>query len=72
MTKRRAETYPLPNLRYWREKRGYSRYALAAIAGVHHSTIQRIEDGVNDPLGSTVRALARALRVEARMLRDLL
>jgi transcriptional regulator with XRE-family HTH domain len=47
-----------------REARALSQRELAALAGVGHNTIYRIERGYTKVLPRTVRKLARALEVE--------
>jgi transcriptional regulator with XRE-family HTH domain len=50
-------------VRYWREQRGLSGRALAALAGVSHVHIVNMEAGRGDPLLSTLERLAKALGV---------
>ena len=53
-----------------REKRGLSQRALAKLSKVTNVTIARIESGVYDPRLSTLRRLAKALKVKAADLVD--
>lgn len=53
-------------LREWRLKRGESLYTLADKAGVHFTTIVRIEQGRLSPTVATLEKLAKALRIEVR------
>ena len=46
-----------------RGKRGLSQRALAKLAKVGHITIARLEVGIYDPRLSTLRRLAKALKV---------
>jgi len=50
-------------LRELREERGFSQYSLAQESGVGRSTIAALETGERGAHPSTMRALARALRV---------
>ena len=59
---RAASRKPL-RLRELREERGFSQYALAEESGVGRSTIAALETGERGAHPSTMRALARALRV---------
>ena len=54
-----------------REKRGLSQRALAKLSKVTHVTIARIETGVYDPRLSTLRRLAKALKVKVADLLDI-
>ena len=47
-----------------RDKRGLSQRALAKLSHVGYVTIARIEMGTVDPRISTVKALAKALKVK--------
>jgi predicted transcriptional regulator len=53
-----------------RKERGLSQRALAKVAKVGHITIARIEMEVYDPRLSTLRRLAKALRVKVADLLD--
>lgn len=53
-----------------RERRGLSQRVLAKLSGVTHVTIARIESGVYDPRLSTLRRLAKALKVKVAELVD--
>ena len=53
-----------------RAKRGLSQRALAKKSKVTHVTIARIETGVYDPRLSTLRSLAKALKVKVAELLD--
>jgi transcriptional regulator with XRE-family HTH domain len=59
---RTASRKPL-RLRELREERGFSQYSLAQESGVGRSTIAALETGERGPHPSTMRSLARALRV---------
>jgi transcriptional regulator with XRE-family HTH domain len=59
---RTASRKPLM-LRQLREERGFSQYSLAQESGVGRSTIAALETGERGAHPSTMRALARALRV---------
>jgi len=59
---RTASRKPL-RLRQLREERGFSQYSLAQQSGVGRSTIAALEGGERGAHPSTMRALARALRV---------
>jgi len=62
MKMRTASRKPL-RLRELREERGFSQYGLAQESGVGRSTIAALEAGERGAHPSTMRALARALRV---------
>jgi transcriptional regulator with XRE-family HTH domain len=53
-----------------REKHGLSQRDLAKRSKITHVTIARIETGVYDPRLSTLRALAKALKVKVADLLD--
>ncbi len=53
-----------------RGKRGLSQRALAKLAKVGHITIARLEIGTYDPRVSTLRRLAKALKVRVVDLMD--
>ena len=57
-------------LRAWRAARGLSQVALAERAGVGNVLVARLELGQTDPRLSTLRKLARALRVTVGELVD--
>lgn len=59
---RTASRKPL-KLRELREERGFSQYSLAQESGVGRSTIAALETGERGAHPSTMRALARALKV---------
>jgi transcriptional regulator with XRE-family HTH domain len=62
MKMRTTSRKPL-RLRELREERGFSQYGLAQESGVGRSTIAALEGGERGAHPSTMRALARALRV---------
>jgi transcriptional regulator with XRE-family HTH domain len=62
MKMRTASRKPL-RLRELREEQGFSQYSLAQESGVGRSTIAALETGERGAHPSTMRALARALRV---------
>ena len=53
-----------------RDKRGLSQRALAKLSDVGYVTIARIEMGTIDPRISTLKALAKALKVKISELVD--
>jgi transcriptional regulator with XRE-family HTH domain len=53
-----------------RAKRGFSQRQLAKTAKINFVTIARIESGIFDPRLSTLRALAKALKVKVADLID--
>ena len=53
-----------------RHRKGLSQRELARLSGITQVTIARIESGVFDPRLSTLRALAKAMKVQARDLID--
>ena len=53
-----------------RMEKGLSQRALAKLSTVGHITIARIETGIFDPRLSTLRALAKALKVKISDLVD--
>jgi transcriptional regulator with XRE-family HTH domain len=53
-----------------RKKKKLSQRALAELSGINHITIARIETGVFDPRLSTLRALAKTLKVKISELVD--
>ncbi len=55
-------------LRILRQRRVWTQYDLAAAAGLPQATINRIENGRNQPRVSTVRKLADALGIDPAQL----
>lgn len=53
-----------------RKKKGLSQRALGKLSGVSHITIARIETGQFDPRLSTLRCLAKTLKVKISALVD--
>ena len=56
-------TFHIMRLKSLRKQDGLSLRGLAEIAGVHFVSLARIEAGVLDPRLSTLRKLAKALKV---------
>jgi len=54
----------------WRGKRGLSQRALAKLSKVSFVTIARLETGKYDPRLSSLRLLAKALKVKVSQLLD--
>jgi transcriptional regulator with XRE-family HTH domain len=54
----------LPHLRQWRLRAGLSQDDLAELAGISRSTVHNAETGAKDVLPSTLRSLARALKLK--------
>lgn len=54
----------------WRRKRGLSQRALGKLSQVSFVTIARLETGKYDPRLSTLRLLAKALKVKVNQLLD--
>jgi predicted transcriptional regulator len=54
----------------WRKKRGWSQRLLGEKSGISHITIARLELNQFDPRLSTLRALAKALKVKIADLVD--
>ena len=54
----------MTRLAEWRAKRRLSLRALGELAGVSYVTIARIERGKHDPRLSTLRLLAKAMKVK--------
>jgi transcriptional regulator with XRE-family HTH domain len=52
------------NLREARKKQGMSQEQVAEGSGVHATEVSRIESGKRDPRVSTVKRLAKALKVK--------
>ena len=59
----------MKTLKFIREQQGLSLRTLAVLAGVHYTSLVRLEAGRYDPRVSTLRKIAEALGVD---LRDLL
>ncbi len=57
-------------IRTLRAKTGLSQEALAAAAGIHRTYMSALERGVYNPTFTTLRKLARALRVHPGKLFD--
>lgn len=53
-----------------REARALSQEDLAKLVGVNHATIYRIENGKSKPHGITLRAIAKALKVNVEELAE--
>lgn len=54
----------------WRERRGLTQRGLAKLARVSHVTIARLETEQFDPRLSTLRQLAKTLKVKVSQLLD--
>jgi DNA-binding XRE family transcriptional regulator len=67
MTERSRST-PLPGLDVHRRKRGLTQRQLAQLAGVGHTTVQKLESLNRGAYPQTLRKLAIALRVEPKEL----
>jgi transcriptional regulator with XRE-family HTH domain len=65
MTERSRST-PLPSLAELRRRRGLTQRQLGELAGVAHTTIQRLESLRRGAYPQTLRKLATALRVEPK------
>ena len=59
---------PLPNLAAHRRRRGLTQRQLGRLAGVAHTTVQRLESLERGAYPQTLRKLAVALGVEAEVL----
>jgi len=59
---------PLPNLSTHRRRRGLTQRRLGRLAGVAHTTVQRLESLERGAYPQTLRKLAVALGVEAEVL----
>jgi transcriptional regulator with XRE-family HTH domain len=60
------------DLRELRKSRGLSLEALGYLAGVDQATISRIERGLAEPRRETVVQLARALRIGAKRMAEIM
>jgi transcriptional regulator with XRE-family HTH domain len=60
------------DLRELRKERGLSLEALGYLAGVDQATISRIERGLAEPRRDTVVRLARALRIGAKRMAEIM
>ena len=60
----RSRSTPLPALASHRRKRGLTQRQLGELAGVAHTTVQRLETLSRGAYPQTLRKLAIALRVE--------
>jgi transcriptional regulator with XRE-family HTH domain len=60
------------DLRELRKQRGLSLEALGYLAGVDQATISRIERGLAEPRRDTVVRLARALRIGAKRMAEIM
>jgi transcriptional regulator with XRE-family HTH domain len=60
----------LSRLRTLRQRKALSQRELAALAGLSHLTIVRLEAGNDSPYPRTVRKLAQALGVEPEALME--
>jgi transcriptional regulator with XRE-family HTH domain len=57
-----------PNLRYWRDRRGYSQERLAQLADLHRTEIGLLERGEREPKLSIITKLAGALAISPNVL----
>ena len=62
----RSRSTPLPALAEHRRKRGLTQRQLGELAGVAHTTVQRLETLSRGAYPQTLRKLAIALRVEPK------
>jgi transcriptional regulator with XRE-family HTH domain len=60
------------DLRELRQSRGLSLEALGYMAGIDQATISRIERGLAEPRRDTVVRLARALRIGAKRMAEIM
>ena len=60
----RPRSTPLPNLATHRRRRGLTQRQLGELAGVAHTTVQRLESLERGAYPQTLRKLAAALGVE--------
>ena len=61
---KRARSTPLPNLAQHRRLRGLTQRQLGELAGVAHTTVQRLESLERGAYPQTLRKLAGALGIE--------
>jgi len=64
----RPRSMPLPNLATHRRRRGLAQRQLGGLAGVAHTTVQRLESLERGAYPQTVRKLAVTLGVEPEAL----
>jgi transcriptional regulator with XRE-family HTH domain len=62
----RSRSTPLPGLAAHRRRRGQTQKQLGELAGVAHTTVQRLESLKRGAYPQTIQRLALALRVEAK------
>ena len=62
----RSRSTPLPGLTAHRRRRGLTQRQLGELAGVAHTTVQRLETLSRGAYPQTLRKLALALRVEPK------
>jgi transcriptional regulator with XRE-family HTH domain len=62
----RSRSTPLPALAAHRRRRGLTQRQLGKLAGVAHTTVQRLESLSRGAYPQTLRKLALALRVEPK------
>jgi transcriptional regulator with XRE-family HTH domain len=62
----RSRSTPLPGLAAHRRKRGLTQRQFGELAGVAHTTVQRLESLSRGAYPQTLRKLATALRVEPK------
>ena len=60
----------MSKLAQWRKRRGFTQRSLAKLSQVSHVTIARLETARFDPRLSTLRQLAKVLKVKVRDLLD--
>jgi transcriptional regulator with XRE-family HTH domain len=62
----RSRSIPLPALATHRRRRGLTQRQLSELAGVAHTTVQRLESLKRGAYPQTIQKLALALRVESK------
>jgi transcriptional regulator with XRE-family HTH domain len=62
----RSRSIPLPGLAAHRQRRGLTQRQLGKLAGVAHTTVQRLESLSRGAYPQTLRKLATALSVEPK------
>ena len=62
----RSRSIPLPGLAAHRRRRGLTQRQLGELAGVAHTTVQRLESLNRGAYPQTMQKLATALRVEPK------
>ena len=68
--KNQEKSKPMLNLKLMRIRKGFTLITLAEKAGVNYSSISQWENGIHEPRGGNLYALAEALECDVKDILD--